>query len=103
MITAIVNFKLPEGTTREQARELYEASVPRFEGLPGLIRKYYLYGEDGTGGGAYLWESREAAEAVYTGEWRKAIEERYGVAPTIAYFDTDVIVDNTRATAAAAE
>lgn len=103
MITAIVNFKLPDGTTREQARELFEASVPRFEGLPGLIRKYYLYGDNGIGGGAYLWESREAADRVYSDEWRKSIEQRYGVAPTITYFDTDVIVDNTLKTAAAAE
>lgn len=103
MITAIVQFKLPEGTSLEKATEMFEASAPRYRGLPGLIRKYYLYGEGGVGGGAYLWESREAAERVYTGAWRKSIEERYGVAPTVTYFETPVIVDNTLEKAAAAE
>ena len=103
MITAIVQFKLPEGTTREQAQTLFEASVPRFQGLPGLIRKYYLYREDGMGGGAYLWESREAAEGFYSDEWRASIAERFGAPPDVTYFETSVIVDNSGEAAAAAE
>ena len=94
MITAVVQFKLPEGTSQEDVFAAFKASAPNYQGMPGLIRKYYLYGENGVAGGAYLWESREAAEAVYTAEWRKMVTERYGSEPTIAYFDTPVIVDN---------
>ena len=36
------------------------ASIPRYEGLDGLVRKYYVLTEDEKkGGGIYLWESRE--------------------------------------------
>lgn len=94
MITAFVQFKIPEGTSRDDIVKAFDTTTPKYEGLPGLVRKYYLIGEEGTAGGAYLWESREAAEAVYTAEWRKMIAERYGSEPVITYFETPVIVDN---------
>ncbi len=96
MITAIVNFDLPEGMTADQAREMFEASAPRYESVPGLVRKYYLYDAGTrTGGGVYLWKDRESAEALYEGGWRETIRERFGNSPRIAWFDTPVIVDNS--------
>ena len=94
MITAIVNFRLPDGTTAEDAAEIFKASAPRYRGVPGLVRKYHVFGDDGTGGGIYLWQSREAAEALYDDAWRTMIRERYGAEPSVRYFDTPVIVDN---------
>jgi len=94
MITAVVRFPLPEGTTSAQAEAMFEHSVPAFRGVPGLVRKYYLYGEGPVGGGVYLWESREAAERLYTAEWRQGLAERFGTAPEILFFETPVIVDN---------
>ena len=65
------------------------------EGLTGLVRKYYIFDEAShTGGGVYLWESREAARAVYTADWIKTVTERYGAPPEISYFESPVIVDN---------
>lgn len=93
MITAVVQFPLPKGMSVKDAKALFEGSAPRYKGLPGLVRKYYLFG-DGVGGGCYLWESREAAEKVYDAEWRARLKERYGAEPQIAYFETPVIVDN---------
>ena len=94
MITAIVTFELPEGTTRDDAAEIFKASAPRYRGVPGLVRKYHVFGDDGTGGGIYLWQLREAAEALYDDAWRTMIRERYGAEPSVRYFDTPVIVDN---------
>lgn len=95
MVTAIVRFTLPASTTRAQAAELFKGSAPRYRTLPGLIRKYYLFSEQGpTGGGVYLWKSREAAEQVYSAEWRQMIRERYGVEPEVTYYDSPVLVDN---------
>lgn len=103
MITAIVRFKMPEGTTLEEATKLFENSAPNYRGLDGLVRKYYLYGEGATAGGVYLWESREAADKIYTAEWRAMMKERYGMEPSVEYFDSPVIVENTASQAAAAE
>ena len=94
MITALVQFKLPKETSREDVMKAFKASASKYQGMPGLIRKYYLYGDDGVAGGAYLWESREAAEAVYTAEWRRMVAERYGSDPTVTYFETPIVVDN---------
>ena len=95
MITAIVRFKLPATIDAAKAAELFQGSAPKYQGLNGLVRKYYLYdAESRTGGGCYLWESREAAERVYTADWRKMIADRYGSAPEITFFETPVIVDN---------
>jgi len=95
MITAIVRFKLPANIDAAKAAELFKGSAPKYERLKGLVRKYYLYDvESRTGGGCYLWESREAAERVYNAEWRKMITDRYGSPPEISFFETPVIVDN---------
>ena len=104
MITAIVQFPLKDGTTLEEARAAYEGSAPKYRGLAGLARKYYLFdAAAGTGGGCYLWESRAAAETFYDDAWKRFITERYGAEPTITYFETPVIVDNTVEPAAAAD
>ena len=97
MITAIVRFKLPADIDAARAAELFRGSAPKYEGLKGLVRKYYLFdAESRTGGGCYLWESREAAERVYNAERRKMIADRYGAAPEISFFETPVIVDNAQ-------
>ena len=96
MITAIVRFKLPATINAAEAAELFKGSAPKYEGLKGLVRKYYLFdAESRTGGGCYLWESLEAAERVYNAEWRKMITDRYDGPPEIIFFETPVIVDNS--------
>jgi hypothetical protein len=95
MITAIVQFVLPAPVSLQEATRMFESTAPKYQNLPGLIRKYYLRSEDGrTAGGVYLWESRAVAEKVYSAEWRERVAKLYGNAPQVVYFDTPVIVDN---------
>ncbi|NVN86453.1 MAG: YdhR family protein [Rhodopseudomonas sp.] len=95
MITTIVQFHMATPISLEEATRRFESSAPKYQNLPGLIRKYYIRSEDGrSAGGVYLWESRQAAEAVYGGEWRARVAQLYGAEPVIAWFDTPVIVDN---------
>ena len=94
-ITTVVQFRLPQPISLEEATRRFESSAPKYRNLPGLIRKYYLRAEDGrTAGGVYLWESRAAAEATYSTEWREHVAKLFGGAPEITWFDTPVIVDN---------
>ncbi|MBZ9794292.1 YdhR family protein [Mesorhizobium sp. ES1-4] len=94
-ITTVVQFRLPQPISLEEATRHFESSAPNYRSLPGLIRKYYLRAEDGhTAGGVYLWESRAAAEAAYNTEWREHVTKVFGGAPQITWFDTPVIVDN---------
>jgi hypothetical protein len=95
MITALIQFKLPQPVTREKAQEIFLSTAPKYREVHGLIRKYYLLSEDGaTAGGVYLWKSRKDAEKLYTDDWKKFIVEKYGAEPSVQYFDTPVIVDN---------
>jgi hypothetical protein len=95
MITAIVSAPLPEGLTFDQYTENTMKIVERFRTIPGLIRKNFLYSaEEGMGGGVYLWESREAAEACYAGVWLDNFKNAFGVNPKITYFETPAVVDN---------
>ena len=95
MISVLVQFDLPSSLTIDQSREVFLASAGRYQGVEGLIRKYYLLSEDGkTAGGVYLWESRKLAEVFYNDGWKTLIIERYGAVPVVTYFDSPVIVDN---------
>ena len=95
MITALVQFSLPAPLSVEQARAIFRGTAPRYLGMPGLVRKYYVLSEDGrTAGGVYLWQSREAAQAVYDDAWRAFVCEKYGSEPQLTYLHTPVVVDN---------
>ena len=95
MITALLQTRLPEAVTPEEAREMFRRTAPNYQGQDGLIRKYYLLTEDGRSvGGVYLWESREKAERVYTDEWREYVKATFGDYPSLTYFDTPLVVDN---------
>jgi len=93
MIIASVRFRLRPGTSLEDATKAFEASTPKYRDAPGLITKYYVFG-NGKGGGIYLWESRQAAERLYTAQWKQMIAERYGAEPEIEWLENPVTVDN---------
>jgi hypothetical protein len=93
MITAIVRFSRPKGMTLDDAEAMFEKSAPNYKGVQGLVRKYYLFGEDQVGG-VYLWESRQAADRQYSAAWKSMIAEKFGTPPEITYYETPVIVDN---------
>jgi len=95
MITVIVEFKLPEKMSRDQAKKIFLSTAPKYRVMEGLHRKYYFLTEDGTkAGGVYLWNSREDADRIYTEEWKTFVRGKYGTDPLITYLECPVVVDN---------
>lgn len=95
MITAIATFQLPNPITLDEARKIFLSTAPKYLGVTGLIRKYYMLSEDGsTVGGVYLWNSREDADAMYTESWKSFVREKYGTDPSVTYMDSPIVVDN---------
>ena len=94
MITAIVLYKLPPHIDLAACAAHYRAIAPGFRAVPGLIRKQFIYAEDGWASGVYLWETQAAAEAFYAGPWLTGIRERYGMDPQIRFFETACVTDN---------
>jgi len=95
MIVAIVTFRLPRPTSLDEITKTFQSTAPRYQGVPGLLRKNYWLSEDGRrAGGIYVWETRADAERVYTADWKKLVESKYGNAPEIEYLHSPVMVDN---------
>ena len=73
----------------------FQSTAPKYQGLAGLLRKNYFVSEDGKrAGGIYVWQSRADAERVYTADWAKFVEGKYGTPPQIEYLHSPVMVDN---------
>ena len=96
MITVIVEFKLQISMSVDEARVIFLSTAPKYQAMPGLIRKYYFLSEDGCkAGGIYLWQSRPHAERVYTEDWKTFVRGKYGSDPSLTYLECPVVVDNT--------
>ncbi|MCC6778229.1 MAG: YdhR family protein [Hyphomicrobiales bacterium] len=99
MIVTIVTFNLATPTTPAEITKTFQATAPKYQGLAGLLRKNYFVSDDGKrAGGIYVWQSRADADRVYTAEWRKFVEGKYGVPPQIEYLHSPVMVDNREGT-----
>jgi len=95
MITEIVTFPIPAGMTRDQVVALYEESVPTWKSNPDLLRKNYLYDEEGgKGGGIYTWKTLEAAREGHGEDFRARIRDTFGGDAEFTYFETPIVVDN---------
>ena len=93
MLIAIVQIPLLGQKSKDQAIMGGMKTTDQYLGMPGLIRKDYLSSDEG-GGGVYLWESREAAEAWYNDDWWVMMQDRYGVKPSLVLYDHYLTVDN---------
>ena len=95
MTTVIIQYPLPAGAPTDAVKSGFLEVAPFFQGPPELLRKYFLLSDDSTtGGGVYLWTSRQTAHDFSEGTIRPMIKERFHVEPSITYFETPVIVDN---------
>jgi hypothetical protein len=95
MIVAIVTFNLAKPATLTEITKVFQGTAPKYQGMTGLLRKNYFMSEDGRrAGGIYVWASRADAERVYTPDWRKFVESKYGTPPVIEYLHSPVMVDN---------
>ncbi|HXS05741.1 MAG TPA: hypothetical protein VN723_03050 [Rhizomicrobium sp.] len=104
MHTVMWTFNLPAGTTKTHAVDVIKATAAGYQGVPGLIRKYYGLTEDGTSlVGIYLWENRPAADAFYTDDWIARVSERWQSKATRQDWETPMVVDNLQNRLIAAE
>ena len=94
MITEIVSFTLPEGTTREDLLAKYRSSVPLWRGNPDLILKTFVFDEATRRGGAvYLWPDIDAAKRAHGDAFRERVRTIYGSEPEFQYLDSLIVID----------
>jgi len=93
MYVAIVQMETPV-VDPEAAKKIGMNSARKFAAAKeeGLLMKYYLSGESGTGG-IYLWKTKEDAVAWFTPDWFEYMRENFAEA-TVTFYDSLVQVDN---------
>ena len=104
MHTVMWTFKLPAGTTKAHAVEVIKATAGGYQGVPGLIRKYYGLTENGASlVGIYLWRNRAAADAFYTDAWIQRVSGRWQSKATRQDWETPMVVESAENRLVAAE
>jgi hypothetical protein len=97
MITAIVLYDLPNSIGLAECRQPFTKTASDFLKAPGFLRKQFICRKEGhIAGGVYMWESRAAAEAFYSGPWREGIRARYGNDQRIQYFESIALTTRHR-------
>ena len=84
-----------EGPKRELEAVLDQAleSTKIYRDVKGLKRKHYINGEAG-GGGVYVFDTRDNADAWFHDGWADWMEGRFGVRPTLTIYDNYLTLDN---------
>ena len=104
MHTVQWTFDVPAGTTKAQLAATINATAHTYEGIPGLIRKYYGIAPDGrTLAGIYLWRDKAAADAFYTPEWVALVTQRWAGPPRRQDWETPMVVESAEHRLVAAE
>jgi hypothetical protein len=63
MITTVVQFQLPVPISLAEAIRRFESSAPKYQNIPGLIRKYYIRSENGRVAGGRCFPAHVIAGA----------------------------------------
>ena len=104
MHTVMWTFQVPAGTAKAKLVETTNATAHTYEGIPGLIRKYYGIAPDGASlVGIYLWDNKAAADAFYTPEWVAMVTQRWAAPPQRQEWETPMVVESAERRLIAAE
>ncbi len=101
MIVTLVQFHVDPLLSMAEATAKFSQTAPNYRGLKAMVRKEYIYGGNGKiVGGILIWNSKQAAEAWFNDDWRARVTKHYGVAPSMAWFEAPLTIDNTQMKAA---
>lgn len=104
MHTVMWTFQVPAGTSKAKLVETIKATAHTYQGIPGLIRKYYGIAPNGeTLVGIYLWESAAAANSFYTPDWIAMVTKRWNAPPMRQEWETPMVVESAARQLVAAE
>ena len=90
MITAIVRYKLPATIGRKECLAHFHKIAPGFVSQKGLIRKQFIWGENGIAGGVYQWETLADAQGVLS----RSLARRHS--PALRHLSGDRILHDLR-------
>lgn len=97
-VTTLVEISIPSDVNVQQLVAQFKNSVPYYQKVPGLLRKYFIITEQGTFGGVYLWKDDVSAQSFFNEEWHRQVIRQYGKDAQITWFDTPILLPTGNAT-----
>jgi hypothetical protein len=91
-VATVVSIAIPAGIGRQRLVKEFEAAIPVYQKVPGLMRKYFTLSEDGRFGGIYLWKDQASAERWFNDAWKERVRKTYGSESVIEWFDTPILL-----------
>jgi heme-degrading monooxygenase HmoA len=91
-ITTLVTIKIPANIAREQVFAEFASSAPTYQKIPGLIRKYFVFSDDGKFGGVYLWGTKASAQNWFSPAWSERAARQFGTEAQLEWFDTPIAI-----------
>jgi heme-degrading monooxygenase HmoA len=90
-VSTLVTIPTPAGIGKARLVQEFQASIPTYRAVPGLLRKHFIITDDGRFGGIYLWKDQAAAEKWFNAGWKERVRATYGTDATLEWFDTAIL------------
>jgi hypothetical protein len=91
-VGTLVEIPIPAGVTRERLAAEFNAAVPTYQRIPGLLRKHFTVSSSGSFGGVYLWKDEASARAWFDDAWHARVVRTYAQDAKIEWFDTPILL-----------
>lgn len=100
-VATLVDIPMPADLGRERLLAGFQAAVPQYQRIPGLLRKHFTILQDAGAsvqfGGVYIWKDAASAKAWFTDAWQQRVRDTYGHSPTIEWFDLPILLPTQNA------
>jgi heme-degrading monooxygenase HmoA len=91
-VVVIVAIPTPPGATDAVLKAEFDKAAPRYQQIPGLIRKYFTTG-NGKFGGVYYWSSKAAADAWFNDAWKARVAATYHAPADVTYYTVPLAIE----------
>ncbi len=91
-VGTLVEIPIPAGVSRERLIADFNAAVPAYQKVSGLLRKHFTVSSNGNFGGVYLWKDEASARAWFGDAWHARVTKTYGQDAKIEWFDTPILL-----------
>ncbi len=97
MIGVFVTFHYGDNFAEQAVRKIAATARIKFEGMPGLRSKAFtLNSGKREAVNFYVWDSEDAARALFTDQFVERVAGLYGVRPSVEFVQVAELVENTR-------
>lgn len=90
-VSTLVTIPRPAGVDKARLIQEFQAAIPTYRAVPGLLRKHFILTDDGRFGGIYLWKDRASADQWFNAAWKDRVRATYGSDATLEWFDTAIL------------